>query len=270
MKCDVTIIGAGPSGLTLAKTVASEGYDVLILEEHPEVGLPQHCTGKISVNALKELELEASGVLQKIRGATFYPPNLKALTIKRDENQALILDRKIFDQTLSKRAVEAGAKLLKSSRAKKFSVTPDNVTIFFEQNGKNCEVNSKLVVGADGATSNTARSAGLYSKKISEVRMGVQREVSDIQTVQSVVELYFGRRWAPGFSLGLCQQVVTRLGSAWLCLPIPLSLPLGILMTSWKSIRKHVKNLEDAMFWGEALTLFLRVGLCAGRCLMGF
>ena len=47
------IVGAGPSGLTLAQTIAKEGDEVLILEEHPEVGLPQHCTGKMSVNAVK-------------------------------------------------------------------------------------------------------------------------------------------------------------------------------------------------------------------------
>jgi geranylgeranyl reductase family protein len=193
------IVGAGPSGLTLAQTIASEGGDVLILEEHPEVGLPQHCTGKVSVNAVKELELEATGVLARISGATFYPPSLKPLTIERDDAQALILDRSIFDQSLATKAVDTGATLLTNTRVKKYSIKPEGVTVLFEQKGKKGEVNAKLVAGADGAASTTARLAGLYSKKTSEVRISVQREVSDVQTVQSMVELYFGKKWAPGF-----------------------------------------------------------------------
>lgn len=193
------IVGAGPSGLTLAQTIASEGGDVLILEEHPEVGLPQHCTGKVSVNAVRELELEATGVLARISGATFYPPNLRPLTIERGDTQALILDRSIFDQSLATKAVDAGATLVTNTRVKRFSVKPDGITVFFKRKGKKGEVKARLVAGADGAASTTARLAGLYSKKTSEVRISVQREVSDIQTVQSMVELYFGRRWAPGF-----------------------------------------------------------------------
>ncbi len=193
------IVGAGPSGLTLAQTIASEGGDVLILEEHPEVGVPQHCTGKVSVNAVKELELEATGVLAQVNGAIFYPPSLKPLTIARGDTQAFILDRRIFDQSLAMKAVEAGATLATDTRVTGFSVKLDGVTVFFERKEKKGEVNARLVAGADGATSATARLAGLYSKKRSDVRISVQREVSDVQAVQSMVELFFGRRWAPGF-----------------------------------------------------------------------
>ena len=157
------IVGAGPSGLTLAQTIASEGGDVLILEEHPEVGLPQHCTGKVSVNAVKKLELKATGVLARVSGATFYPPNLKPLTIARGDTQALILDRSIFDQSLATKAMDAGATLVTNTRVKKFSVKPDGVTVFFERKGKKGEVKARLVAGADGAATTTARLAGLYS-----------------------------------------------------------------------------------------------------------
>jgi geranylgeranyl reductase family protein len=153
----------------------------------------------VSVNAVKELELEATGVLARVSGATFYPPSLKPFTIARGDTQALILDRSIFDQSLATKAVDAGATLVTDTRVKRFSVKPDGVTVFFERKGKKGEVKARLVAGADGAASTTSRLAGLYSKKTSEVRISVQRDVSDVQTVQSMVELYFGRRWAPGF-----------------------------------------------------------------------
>ena len=199
MECDVAIVGAGPAGLTLAETVAKEGGDVLLLEEHPEVGVPPHCTGKLSVTALNELDLDEKGVLHRVRGAVFYPPSLTPVTITRDGAQALIFDRKILDQTLATKAVDAGAKLYTHSRAKTFSIKPGGITLRFEQQGTLYDVKCRLIVGADGAASHTARLAGLYSKKPSEIRIGVQREVSGVHIVHGMVELYFGRTWSPGF-----------------------------------------------------------------------
>jgi digeranylgeranylglycerophospholipid reductase len=183
----------------VAQTIASEGGAVLILEEHPEVGVPSHCTGKVSVNAVQELGLEVRGVVARVRGATLYPPSVSPVTIVREDVQALILDRRIFDLSLAAKAVNAGATLITDARVTGMSVKPDGVTVVFEKKKKTGEVHTRLVVGADGATSVTARLAGLYSKTPSEVRIGVQREVADVYAVQNMVDLYFGRRWAPGF-----------------------------------------------------------------------
>ncbi len=199
LTCDVAVVGAGPSGLTVAAAVAREGGDVLILEEHPAVGVPPHCTGKISVNAIQELGLDVHGVVARVRGATLYPPSVRPLTIARDDVQAFIVDRRIFDRSLAAKAVDAGAALLTDARAMEVVVKPSGVTVVFEGKERKGEVHARLVVGADGAASVTARLAGLYTKSSSEVRLGVQREVVDVPVVQGMVALYFGQRWAPGF-----------------------------------------------------------------------
>ena len=45
---DVIIVGAGPGGSTAAKLLAEEKLNVLLLEEHNNIGLPQDCSGWIS------------------------------------------------------------------------------------------------------------------------------------------------------------------------------------------------------------------------------
>ena len=200
MDYDVTIIGAGPTGSMMAEALAKDGHSVLILEEHPEVGLPQHCTGKISVNALMELNLKPMGVLQEVRGATFYSPNMESFTIKRDTTQAYILDRRIFDSWLSNRAVKAGARLITNARAIGVSVSSTGVDVDFRCESNSQRVTARMIVGADGANSSVAHWLGLYSKEPDGMKMGVQREVMGIHDVEpDVVELYFGRRYAPGF-----------------------------------------------------------------------
>ena len=200
MDYDVTVVGAGPAGSTLAEILAQDGHRVLILEEHPTVGLPSHCTGKISVNALKELELDPIGVQQEVRGAVFYSPKTGSFRVERNATQAYILDRPIFDGRLSKRAVDAGACLITNARATGISMSTTGVNVDFSREGETQRAASRLVVAADGANSNVAHWLGLYSKELRCMRMGIQREATDVRDVQpEIVELYFGRCYAPGF-----------------------------------------------------------------------
>jgi len=48
---DVVVVGAGPTGCYAARQLARLGYEVLVLEEHTEIGEPVHCTGIISLEA---------------------------------------------------------------------------------------------------------------------------------------------------------------------------------------------------------------------------
>ncbi len=200
MDYDVIIIGAGPVGSTVAEIIGREGHKVIILEEHSEIGSPIHCTGKLSVNAFKELKLEAKGIINEVKGANFYSPNGQSFQVERKDTQAYILDRKIFDKKLAENAVKVGVKILTEARAMKFIVTKEGVNVIFTHKGDIKKLKGRMIVGADGANSIVARRGGLYSKNSSELRIGVQKEVFGIKNIQSrIVELFFGRKYAPGF-----------------------------------------------------------------------
>jgi geranylgeranyl reductase family protein len=200
MEYEVIIIGAGPVGSTVAETIGREGHKVLVLEEHLEVGSPTHCTGKLSVNAVKELNLEPQGILNEVNGANFYSPNGQSFHIERNETQAYIFDRKIFDATLAKKALNVGVKILTETRALDFIVTNEGVKVLFTHRGNTKQQKAKIIVGADGANTMVARRVGLYSKKTSELTLGVQKEVLGIKKLQKrTVELFFGQKYAPGF-----------------------------------------------------------------------
>ena len=54
---DVAIVGGGPAGLTAARTLAGHGHDVVVLEEHPQIGVPVHCTGVLGLDAFSEFDI---------------------------------------------------------------------------------------------------------------------------------------------------------------------------------------------------------------------
>lgn len=200
MKFDVIIIGAGPVGSTVAEVIAKEGHKVLILEEHSQIGFPQHCTGKISVNASKELNLPMTGILHEVRGATFYSPDMNSISIERKDSQAYIFDRTILDRCLSERALNAGATLFTNSRVINVSVNSHTVNVQYKRHNINNQISARIVICADGAGSSIAKRLNLYSKEKSRVKIAIQRELTDLSYVKSgFVEVYLGRRYAPGF-----------------------------------------------------------------------
>ena len=71
---DLVVIGGGPAGMSVAATAASHGYEVVVLEEHPTVGDPVHCTGVLAAEAFDELGLTPSAVLNDLRHVCFQAP----------------------------------------------------------------------------------------------------------------------------------------------------------------------------------------------------
>lgn len=49
------VVGAGFSGLSTARFLASRGCPTSLLEEHGRVGFPKHCTGIVSQDTLEAI-----------------------------------------------------------------------------------------------------------------------------------------------------------------------------------------------------------------------
>lgn len=58
MKGNFAIVGAGPSGLYLAREVSKVLDNVVVFEEDKELGLPPHCTGLVNLNSVSALGIE--------------------------------------------------------------------------------------------------------------------------------------------------------------------------------------------------------------------
>ena len=57
-----------------ARTLASGGHATVVLEEHPAVGYPVHCTGLVGVDAFDELALSRESIQATITAARFHGP----------------------------------------------------------------------------------------------------------------------------------------------------------------------------------------------------
>jgi len=161
MDCDVVIIGGGPIGCAVGKGIAKEGYKVLILEEHPEIGKPSHCAGLISNEVISLGEVGEDVILNKINGANIYAYDNTRLSFMGDDVYAVVVDRVLFDKKMSQQAEKNGAEILLNARAIMVERKDKMVDVVFIKDNIEERVRTPLVIGADGAYSNVAKWLGL-------------------------------------------------------------------------------------------------------------
>ena len=111
-KVDVAIVGAGPYGTQLAENILRKSlYEVIIFEEHSKIGEPDHCSGIISMQTFFKLSVPRSAVLNKVRTAVLFPPNLKDKITVKSKSGTVVISRPLLDLYLAERAKEAGARI---------------------------------------------------------------------------------------------------------------------------------------------------------------
>lgn len=198
-EADVIVVGAGPSGLYSAFTAANMGVEVVVFEEHEEVGLPSHCAGHISINGLKNLGLHVPQkiVENEISGAAFYSPSGREFRVKFVSPVTCVINRAMFDQYLARIAERSGATILVGSKVESLLSQRGFVNGVSLKNGQ--EWHSKTIIDAEGCASRLSKQIPLQGFDRSSVVTAVNCEVDHIGEVENdVVEVYLGKKYAPG------------------------------------------------------------------------
>jgi geranylgeranyl reductase family protein len=195
----IIVIGAGVAGSHAALEASKTGSKVLLLEEHPQVGVPSHCSGVVSLNGLSMLGIEphSSFSQRMIQGAVFHPPKGGPLQIRTKKPVALIINRAKFDQYVAKNAVAGGVELHTKTRVSKFERYSDGKVGVNVQEGPSFKAD--IVIDASGAGSRLPEQAGLQTPDWTQLLPGLQYELADTQKQGDMVELFFGSHRAPGF-----------------------------------------------------------------------
>lgn len=154
---DVTIIGAGPIGSTLAYELIREGIKVCLIDKKKVIGLPLQCAGIINKRILEFNQIPDEFILNKAKGAHLHTKN-QSLTVFKEDYQALIIDRVAYDQFLYNRAIENGVDSYLSSKA--ISVDDVEGKVVFQNDSAEKTIKSKIIIGADGPLSLVSSTIG--------------------------------------------------------------------------------------------------------------
>ncbi|MBY8982141.1 MAG: hypothetical protein KGD57_04270, partial [Candidatus Lokiarchaeota archaeon] len=96
-ECDVCIIGASISGNYLSYLLSQSNLNIIVVEEHAEVGLPFQCAGIISKKLNKLINLPDNLILNRVKIAKLISPSGKSLKLSGNE-EPYIIDRIALDK----------------------------------------------------------------------------------------------------------------------------------------------------------------------------
>lgn len=189
---DLAIVGGGPAGLLTARRCAETGLDVLLLEEHAEIGEPTHCTGILSFETAALAKIPDDTVLNRLQRARLVSPVGAACEMRwaaSGSEEILVVDRGHFDRALAGQAQRAGAEIRTGARVDGVEVGSRGVTL--EVGGR--DISARACVLACGVSYRLHRQLGFGLP--AQVVHTAQVEV-DAKPCETV-ELYFGRDVAP-------------------------------------------------------------------------
>ncbi len=117
---DVIVVGAGPAGCSAAKVACQNGAQVILVEEHPVVGLPRHCCGRLHGSSFtKEIisGIDKRVILCECKSRRYYSPSGKIiLESPIPPHTVYMVLRDEFDRELCRQAALVGADIYLNTR----------------------------------------------------------------------------------------------------------------------------------------------------------
>ncbi|MBW8005035.1 MAG: NAD(P)/FAD-dependent oxidoreductase [candidate division NC10 bacterium] len=211
---DVIVVGAGPAGSQAAASLAQRGYAVLVLEEHPQIGVPTTCSGLIGAEAFDRFDLPRASVIRGFDSATFFSPKGSSATVGAGRVMAYVVRRCEFDQTMGQRACAFGADYRLRVRCVGLEYGSDHVKVAVVQRGPEGD-ETPMTLRARAVVLATGARYGLFPS------LGVERPSTFLQAAQAEVgmegvdrvEVYLGREVAPGsFAWAIPAGPLVRVG----------------------------------------------------------
>lgn len=199
---DIIVVGGGPAGSMAAYEAAKLGASVLLLEKDRQIGTPVRCAeavGKDGIEKLLESEIDHRWVMATIKKFQFVAPD-ETVIYPQVPMTGYVLDRKLFDYDLARRAANAGCQILTGAYVNGIIHQGNKIAgVSCRYRSQTHQIKCKIVVGADGVESRIARWAGLDTTvPLKDMETCSQMTLANLDIRNDTCIFYFSQKKFPG------------------------------------------------------------------------
>lgn len=189
--CDVAVVGAGPAGSMAALALSQGGLKVILIEKGDP---PRYktCGGGLLGRTIKLLPCDIREVIECecFQAELHHHAPAMNFATSRDRSVVTMVMRDRFDDLLTRRAKEAGSKLLTCTTVHDVVMQPDAVELRTTAGA----ITARMVIAADGAGSVIARKCGLPELRhvIPALECEVTPDAADFEKFRHAARFDFG------------------------------------------------------------------------------
>lgn len=246
MRFDVVIVGASFAGLAAARTAASRGLSVAVIEAKREVGAHIHTSGILVREAIEEIDIPHA-LTRRIPGVRLYSPSLKSADLFSPGYAFYTTRTAELLRWMAKEAREAGATILYGTRFDGAERNGSTITL------SGIDIGCHFLIGADGARSRVADTFGLSRNRRYLTGLEVELEPSEAIDAR-FLHCFVDSRLAPGYL-------------AWAA-PGPEAIQLGLAVRHGDKpdLAAFMARTEPVFGWSSLKVVGRRSGLipCSG------
>jgi flavin-dependent dehydrogenase len=162
---DVTIIGAGLAGLQCAKLLSRQGAKILLVDRKNDLTRGIHTTGIFVRKTLEDFDFPAGTLGKAVRRVTLYSPRLRAINLESEKDEFRVGKMGFLYESLLRECLENGVEFANGTRYISAEILTGETAVKLEKSGTPFEVKTKVLIGADGATSRVAKDLRLDENK---------------------------------------------------------------------------------------------------------
>jgi flavin-dependent dehydrogenase len=175
---DVIVIGAGLAGLQAARLLAERGFCVLLVDRKPALDKSIHTTGIFVRRTLEDFDLPADCLGPPVRHVTLYSPARRPMDLVSPHDEFRVGRMGLLYQRFLNQAMSAGVEWMPNTGYVEHVKLKDQTIVRLDGPAGSISVQTRYIIGADGANSRVGRDLGLECNR--EWIIGVEEVLTGI------------------------------------------------------------------------------------------